>query len=79
MVIVTTPQNISMVDVDRAMGLYRKFEVPILAIIENMCDLFPGNAGKVLAEKYGVDIVEKVKFDRGIVEGKKRIVLTLLT
>ncbi len=66
--IVTTPQQISMADVDRAMGLYRKFEVPILAIIENMSDLFPGNAGEILAEKYGVKKLERVKFDREIAE-----------
>ena len=66
--IVTTPQQISMADVDRAMGLYRKFEVPILAIIENMSDLFPGNAGEILAKKYDVKALKRVKFDRGIAE-----------
>ena len=64
--IVTTPQQISMTDVDRAIGLYRKFDIPILAIIENMSDLFPGNAGEILAKKYGIEKLERVKFDRNI-------------
>ena len=67
-VIVTTPQQISIADVDRAMALYCKFEVPILAIIENMSDIFPGNAGELLAKKYGVEKLEKIKFDRAIAE-----------
>lgn len=67
-VIVTTPQQISMADVDRAIGLYHKFEIPILAIIENMSDIFPGNAGAMLAERYGVKNLENVKFDRRIAE-----------
>ena len=67
-VIVTTPQKISMMDVDRAMGLYHKFEVPILAMIENMYDIFPGDAGSILGKKYGVDRVEKVSFIRDIAE-----------
>ena len=67
-VIITTPQQISMADVDRAIGLYRKFEIPILSIIENMSDIFPGNAGEILAEKYGVAQVTRVRFDRAIAE-----------
>lgn len=69
-VIVTTSQDISMVDVDRAIGLYRKFDVPILSIIENMSDLFPGNAGEILARKYSVEKLQRITFDRGIAEGK---------
>jgi len=65
-VIVTTPQQVSMADVDRAMSLYRKFEVPILAIIENMHDIFPGNAGSILAKKYGVEKLKKISFSKNI-------------
>jgi ATP-binding protein involved in chromosome partitioning len=67
-VIVTTPQNISMSDVERSIRLYCKFEVPILAIIENMSDIFPGNAGDILAQKYKIKHLEKVIFDREIAE-----------
>lgn len=67
-VIVTTPQNISMADVERSIRLYCKFEIPILAIIENMSDIFPGNAGDILAQKYKIKHLEKIKFDRNIAE-----------
>lgn len=67
-VIVTTPQVISMIDVDRAMKLYRKFNIPILGIIENMYDLFPGDAGRILAEKYNVQKIQRIAFDKKITE-----------
>jgi ATP-binding protein involved in chromosome partitioning len=67
-VIVTTPQQISMGDVDRAMALYTKFQVTILSIIENMSDIFPGNAGEILAHKYDIQKIEKIKFNRAIAE-----------
>ena len=35
-IMVTTPQKISEIDVSRAVSLYKKFNVPILGVIENM-------------------------------------------
>ena len=55
-VIVTTPQRISMNDVRRVIELYKKFSIPILGIVENMSDIFDGNAGKDLAAEYAIKL-----------------------
>lgn len=67
--IVTLPQKISQIDVEKAINLYQKFGIKIAAIIENMSYLrkldstekvkiFPGNAGNEIAVKF--DIAEVV-------------------
>lgn len=65
-VIVTTPQKISMIDVERAIALYRKFNIPILEIVENMSDVFPGSSGEILATKHNITQLTKIKFDKKI-------------
>lgn len=66
--IVTLPQKISQIDVEKAINLYQKFGIKIAAIIENMSYLenldsdkkikiFPGNAGEEIARKFGVSNV----------------------
>lgn len=66
--IVTLPQKISQIDVEKAINLYQKFGIKIAAIIENMSYLsnldsdekikiFPGNAGDEIAQKFGIDDV----------------------
>lgn len=63
--IVTLPQKISQIDVEKAINLYQKFGIKIAAIIENMSYLrnidtkeqiriFPGNAGNEIAEKFDI-------------------------
>jgi ATP-binding protein involved in chromosome partitioning len=66
--IVTLPQKISQIDVEKAINLYQKFGIKIAAIIENMSYLrnldskektkiFPGNAGNEIAEKFDISDV----------------------
>ncbi|MGI4775727.1 MAG: Mrp/NBP35 family ATP-binding protein [Janthinobacterium lividum] len=72
-VLVTTPQKISEIDVSKAIELYLKFDLPILGIIENMSsvvsshseniiELFKGNSGKNLAQKYNIPLIAQVPF-----------------
>src|SRR5206468_2017946 len=60
-VIVTTPQEVALVDVEKAVGMFRKVEVPLLGIVENMSyyicpncghqdEVFSRGGGKRLAE-----------------------------
>jgi ATP-binding protein involved in chromosome partitioning len=35
-VVVTTPQDLALIDVDRAIGMFNKVSLPVLGIIENM-------------------------------------------
>jgi len=59
--IITTPQTISMRDVERAISLYKKFDIEINGIIENMnSDFSPGNAGEILSQKYNIPLLAKI-------------------
>ena len=45
-VVVTTPQDLSLMDASRSLGLYRKAEVPVLGVVENMSYLICPDCGK---------------------------------
>ncbi len=70
-IMVTTPQNISAIDVQRSINLYKKFALPIMGIIENMSyyvmpnssekiNIFSGNSGIQIASKYNIPLLSKV-------------------
>jgi ATP-binding protein involved in chromosome partitioning len=61
-VMVTTPQDVSIIDVEKAMAMWRKVEVPILGVVENMShyactncghteEIFSRGGGRRLAER----------------------------
>ena len=65
-VIVTTPQDIALLDVQRGVEMFKKVGVPILGIVENMAvhvcsncghseHIFGEGGGQRMASKYGVD------------------------
>jgi ATP-binding protein involved in chromosome partitioning len=65
-VIVTTPQDIALMDARKGLKMFEKVGVPILGIVENMavhvCEncghvehIFGADGGKRMAEQYGVD------------------------
>lgn len=64
--IVTTPQKVAALDVNKAVDLYRKFEVPIMGVIENMSDAFIGNAGQEIADAAGVRLIARIPLNRDI-------------
>lgn len=59
-VIVTTPQKLVALDVNKAIDLYKKFDVPIMGIVENMSDAFSGDAGAELAKMHGVKLLARI-------------------
>jgi ATP-binding protein involved in chromosome partitioning len=65
-VIVTTPQDIALMDARKGLKMFEKVGVPILGIVENMAvhvcancghveHIFGADGGKRMAEQYGVD------------------------
>jgi ATP-binding protein involved in chromosome partitioning len=72
-VIVTTPQQVARLDVVRSIEMFKKLEVPILGIVENMSYFAQPNGEKVyvfgqgggrrLAEEYGVPLLGEIPLD----------------
>ena len=78
-VIVTTPQDIALLDARKGIEMFRKVEVPVLGLIENMAahvctacgqvePLFGEAGGQQLAEQYDVPLLGQIPLDRAIRE-----------
>ncbi|HII67045.1 MAG TPA: Mrp/NBP35 family ATP-binding protein [Thermococcaceae archaeon] len=73
-IIVTTPQEVALLDTGKAVNMMKQMQVPYVAVIENMSylicphcgnkiDLFGEGGGEKLAEKEGVDFIGKIPID----------------
>lgn len=73
-VVVTTPQDIALLDATRGLKMFDKVGVPVLGIIENMglhcCSecghqehVFGEGGGERMAEKYGIDFLGALPLD----------------
>jgi ATP-binding protein involved in chromosome partitioning len=73
-VMVTTPQEVALLDVRKAIAMFQKLNVPILGIVENMSyfvapdtgkrySIFGEGGGQKLAEEYGVPLLAQVPLD----------------
>jgi ATP-binding protein involved in chromosome partitioning len=79
-IIVTTPQEVALIDVRKAINMFQKLEVPILGVVENMssyrcpscghsADIFGAGGGDRLAKEFGVGILGKIPIDPKIAFG----------
>lgn len=78
-VIVTTPQDIALLDAKKGLKMFEKVEVPVLGIVENMsihiCSecghaehIFGQGGGAKMSEDYGVDFLGSLPLDINIRE-----------
>jgi ATP-binding protein involved in chromosome partitioning len=78
-VIVTTPQDIALLDAKKGLKMFEKVGIPILGIVENMsthvCSncgheehIFGAGGGERMAKEYGVDILGSLPLDIAIRE-----------
>jgi len=78
-VIVSTPQDIALLDARKGLNMFRKVEVPVLGIIENMSyfacphcgqrsDIFSHGGAKREAERLGVEFLGELPLDMAIRE-----------
>lgn len=69
-VIVTTPQEVALMDVRKGIAMFRKTEVPILGIIENMTgEIFGRGGGRNAAAQLQVPFLGEIPLDQRIREG----------
>jgi ATP-binding protein involved in chromosome partitioning len=78
-IIVTTPQDIALLDARRALKMFEKVEVPVLGIVENMAvhvcsncghaeHIFGEGGGERMAAQYGVPLLGSLPLDLRIRE-----------
>jgi ATP-binding protein involved in chromosome partitioning len=76
-VMVTTPQEVSIIDVVRAVAMFKKVEIPVLGIIENMSyyrcpscghhdEIFSHGGGKRLAQELEINFLGEIPIDTRI-------------
>jgi len=74
-VMVTTPQEVALLDVRKAIGIFQRLNVPILGVVENMSyfvapdtgnryAIFGEGGGQRLADEYGVPLLAKIPLDQ---------------
>ena len=77
-VIVTTPQDVSLIDARKGLEMFREVRVPVLGIVENMSyfmgedgkryEIFRHGGGKKLAEAAGVPFLGEIPIDPRVAE-----------
>ena len=82
-VIVTTPQEVALLDVKRGVTMFREVNVPVLGVVENMSyhlcrkcgnkhDLFGSGGGQRMAEKFGIPFLGALPLVRELREAGDR-------
>jgi ATP-binding protein involved in chromosome partitioning len=79
-VIVTTPQDVALIDARKGLAMFRKVNVPVVGIVENMStficphcgqasDIFKRGGGERTADELGTAFLGRIPLDPAIVEG----------
>ncbi|MES1164675.1 MAG: iron-sulfur cluster carrier protein ApbC [Verrucomicrobiota bacterium] len=79
-VMVTTPQEVSVIDVEKALGMWKRVEVPVIGLVENMSgfvcpscghheEIFLRGGGRKLAEREGVRFLGEVPLQGAVSRG----------
>jgi ATP-binding protein involved in chromosome partitioning len=77
-VIVTTPQDVSLIDAVKALNMFRQLKTPVLGVIENMSyfvgddgkryEIFRHGGGRKLAAETGVQFLGEIPIDPRVAE-----------
>ncbi|MGQ0697781.1 MAG: iron-sulfur cluster carrier protein ApbC [Panacagrimonas sp.] len=78
-VVVTTPQDIALIDARKGLQMFRKVEVPILGLVENMSffccpncgqrsEIFGAGGGERMSAQYDVELLGRIPLDGRIRE-----------
>jgi ATP-binding protein involved in chromosome partitioning len=78
-IIVTTPQDLALLDAKKALQMFRRVEVPVLGVVENMSThvcgrcgheeaIFGAGGGERMAKEYGLELLGQIPLDAKIRE-----------
>ncbi len=78
-IIVTTPQDVALIDVKKGIQMFNEVEIPILGIVENMSffvcpdnnkkyEIFGKSKTEEIAKQYGTEILAKVPIEPKVAE-----------
>jgi len=78
-VIITTPQEVALADVRKAIEMFQKVDVPLIGLIENMSthicnycgcqsDIFGRGGGEKLSQQYGLSMLGRLPLDAEFTE-----------
>ncbi|MDQ7816184.1 MAG: Mrp/NBP35 family ATP-binding protein [Melioribacteraceae bacterium] len=73
-IIVTTPQEVSIIDAERAINMAKQLQIPSIGVVENMAgfvcphcnavlEIFGSGGGKKMADDYGVQFLGSIPID----------------
>src|SRR5512132_477723 len=73
-VMVTTPQDVALLDVRKAIGMFQRLNVPMLGVVENMSHfvcphcheataIFGATGGQRIADEFGVPLLARLPLD----------------
>jgi len=77
---VTTPQEVSVIDVEKALGMWKRVEVPVLGLVENMSgfvcpscghheEIFLRGGGRKLAAREGIPFLGEIPLEVAVSRG----------
>lgn len=76
-IIVTTPQDVALMDVTRAVKMFEKVNVPVIGVVENMSSficsecgheehIFGHGGGKKISQELGIELIAKIPLDKEV-------------
>ncbi len=79
-IIVTTPQDVAVLDAQKGLKMFEQVKVPVLGVVENMAsficdhcdtahDIFGSKGGSKMAEKLGVEILGSIPIEKELRSG----------
>jgi ATP-binding protein involved in chromosome partitioning len=79
-VLVTTPQEVSLLDVEKALAMFKRMSVPVIGVVENMTafvcphcgeavEIFGRGGGQRFAERFGLELLGGVPLDITVRQG----------